>query len=96
MPFKQDRGIDIRLQTGINLAGASAVQGKVKKPDATTATWTMTVYDEANGVLRYITATSSDELGIVGKWQLQAKITFATGEIYHGAIGEFSIVDVLF
>ena len=96
MPYNEDRGIDIRLQTKINLAGASAVQGKVKKPDATTATWTMTIYDEANGILRYITSTVTNELGIIGKWQIEPRVVFATGEVYNGAIGEFTVAEVLF
>ncbi|MEO0166602.1 MAG: hypothetical protein ABIL39_10755 [candidate division WOR-3 bacterium] len=96
MPFTEDRGIDIRLHTGLNLAGASIAQAKVKKPDNSTTTWTMTIYDEENGVLQYITSTTDNELSLAGTWQIQAKVTFVTGEVYHGSIGSFDVYNVLF
>ena len=96
MPFTEDRGIDFRINTGINLAGASATVAQIKKPDVTTTTWTCTIYDETNGTIRYITPTGTADLdGQTGIWQVQAKITFASGEIYHGLITSFTVTEVL-
>ena len=69
---------------------------KIVKPNATTTSWTCTVLDEANGIIRYITTTGSAILdGQVGTWQVQARIGFATGEVYHGAVGSFPVSEVL-
>jgi len=95
MPYTEDRGIDFRINTTINLAGASAVIAKIKLPSAESTTWTCEVYDETNGILRYITSTSVDELDQAGTWQVQAKVTFASGEVYHGAVASFTVTEVL-
>jgi hypothetical protein len=48
-----------------------------------------------NGVLRYVTPTTSDLLNDPGEWQAQAKIIFSSGEIFHGAIVKFTVAPVL-
>jgi len=96
MPYTEDRGIDFRINTAINLAGASAAVAKIKKPDLSTTSWTCSIYDEANGIIRYITSTVANELdNQIGIWTVQAKITFASGEIYHGIETTFSVAEVL-
>jgi CO dehydrogenase/acetyl-CoA synthase delta subunit len=96
MPFTKDRGIDMRIPTGVNLTGLSTGYVEVKKPSGGAAVeYTCTIFDMENGVLRYVTPTTSDLLNDPGEWQAQAKIIFSSGEIFHGAIVKFTVAPVL-
>jgi len=95
MPYTEDRGITFRINTGFNLTGASATKVEIK-PTGAALEWDCTVYDEGNGILEYITALDANELhDLLGTVQGQAKITYTTGEIYHGTFFSFTVTEVL-
>lgn len=98
MAFTKDRGIDFRIPTGINLTGISAAHLRLRAPTLVDLIeWDCSVFDSENGVLRYITSveTEHDELDSAGEWQAQAKVNFASGEVFYGAIVKFTVGAVL-
>lgn len=94
MPYNEDRGLTIIVNTGINLSGYSALKIKYKTPSATPGEWAATIYDEAAGKIYYKSSLAANEL-TTGNWTIQPKITFGTGEVYHGAQGSFAITAVM-
>lgn len=102
MPYTEARGIVYQFDTGYNLANLSSCTLKIVKADGsvdttlTTGSGELTVYDEANGILQWITSTSTDELeDYAGANRCQAELVFSSGEIYFSTVGTFTISDVL-
>ena len=69
-----DTGTVIELDTGVSLAGASALSIEAAKPDGTTVSWTATATGTS---VRY--TTQAGDLDVAGKWTLQAKATIGSG-----------------
>jgi hypothetical protein len=69
--YQNATGVQITLETGYNIAAASALTMAVKKPDATTVEWTATL--SGTTALRYVTA--ANDLDQAGEYFLQAKVT---------------------
>lgn len=70
-----DEGTILSFDVGANISGALTLEVEVKKPDATTHTWTATL--ESTSVLRYVIQTG--DLDQAGTWKFQAKVTRADG-----------------
>ena len=69
-----DVGTVIELDTGVSLAGASALSIEAAKPDGTTVSWTATATGTS---VRY--TTQAGDLDVSGAWVLQAKATIGSG-----------------
>ncbi len=70
-----DVNTEIRLDTEVSLASATALKISARKPDGTEVLWT----GSADGtVVRYYTL--ADDLDVAGQWLLQAVVTTAAGE----------------
>lgn len=92
----EDRGIVFRVRTYYNLALLSSAVIKIKKANNKTTSWAPTTYDSTNGILQYVSSIVADELNTYkGANTGQVKLTFSTGEVYHGAEFPFTIDDVL-
>lgn len=92
----EDRGIIIRIRTYYNLALLSSAVVKIVKGNGKTTSWSPTVYDTTNGILQYISSILTDELDTYkGTNTGQVKLTFSTGEVYHGDEFTFTISEVL-
>ena len=69
-----DTGTVVELDTGVSLAGATALTIEAAKPDGTTASWT----GSASGTS--IAFTSLDgTFDVAGRWLLQAKAVLPSG-----------------
>jgi len=64
-------GLEIILNTGIDLTGASPTSIKVRKPDGTETEWAAGIKD--NTKLSYV--TQSGDLNVPGMYHLQANAT---------------------
>lgn len=84
--YKGDIGTEIVLDCGTNIAGATSVSIKVKKPDASTVTWVSSVHN-LNSV-KYTTVAG--DLNLPGKYLLQAHVTLPTWE----GLGETVVLQV--
>ncbi len=94
--YEKDRGIVFYINMGMNLAGYTLVEAKIKKQSGATTSWTCTVYDEANGILLYTSSLGANDFdNESGTWQLQSKVTFASGEVKHGDFGSFTVADIM-
>lgn len=69
-----DTGTVIELDTGVSLAGASALSIEAAKPGGTTVSWTAT----ATGTSVSYT-TQAGDLDTAGWWVLQARATIGSG-----------------
>lgn len=69
-----DVGTVIELDTGVSLAGASALSIEAARPDGTTVSWTATATGTS---VRY--TTQAGDLDVSGAWVLQAKATIGSG-----------------
>lgn len=97
-PYTEDRGLIFRFNLGIDISGYSAVEILIKKPNLATDTWVCTVYDQTNGIISYTTPTGSEIFngaGLTGTWTGQARLSFASGEIYHGDPFTFTVAEVM-
>ena len=74
-----DIGTDIILDTGMDLAGATTLKMKYKKPNAVIGEWTGTV--TATTKIKH--TSLAGELDVAGKWVLQAYVVIA-GWTGHG------------
>ena len=68
---------ELRLDTEIDISGASALKIKYKKPSGTIASFTATAYDGTT--VRYAFKADSDELDESGNWTFWAWVTMADG-----------------
>jgi hypothetical protein len=78
--------IDIIVQTGITLTGATDLLIKYRKPDGTTGAWVSTIVGGAVTYMHY--ETIKGDLDQNGVWQLQAYAEFGA------TVGNGKIVNV--
>lgn len=89
--YKNQSFLSIKLNTAVNIAGASSLKIKYKKPSGISGEWIATMVS-ANGMIKYDVASSSilDESGV---WTVWAYITFANGKSAPGDIATFQVYD---
>ncbi len=73
-------GVEIRLDTGQNLAGATSMKIKVQKPDGTDAEWIATQYDP----MKICYVTRDGDLGDSGEYVLQSYVEWGESSKYLG------------
>ena len=79
--------------TIVDLTNLSSAEFELKPPVGNNKVVTASVKAPAtDGVLYYVTVT--DDLDVVGSWQLQAKCTFPTG-VWRSSIIKFKVKDNL-
>jgi hypothetical protein len=78
--YEGDEGLEIRLDTGQSLAGATAMKIKVKKPDQSTVEWTATQHDSTT--IKY--TTGSGDLATSGDYVLQAYVEWGADSKHTG------------
>lgn len=69
-----DVGTALELETGVSLAGATALAVSARKPDGTEVTWTASA---SGTIVRYV--TQAGDLDVAGQWLLQAVVTNPSG-----------------
>jgi len=72
-------GLDILVDTGLDLADASSVRFDVKKPNGTLATWTATLYTAGGSVSEARYTTVAGDFDQPGTYSLHALVTRADG-----------------
>lgn len=85
-------GLEILIDTGLDLSTAASVAILVRKSNGTTDTWTAEPY--ADGTAEQTCAryqTRADDLNVAGTYQAHARITLADGSILTGALTEFLV-----
>ena len=74
--------LTIRLITGVDVTGATALIKGKKPSGGTTLSWTATIVDATLGVIQYVLPSALiDESGT---WTFWADITFASGKWAQG------------
>jgi hypothetical protein len=77
--FVGDYGIVVRVSTGIDLTGATALKIKVLKPNGNESTWTATaILPITTGDITYTTTLS--DFSVAGTYKIQAEITFSSSK----------------
>ena len=79
MIFVNDSGLELVLETDISLAVAILTQVAWKSPSGLSGTWNGS---PINGT-QILYTTQPGNLNEVGRWELQAKVTFLT-KVVHG------------
>ena len=82
--FKEQDYLELIVYTGIDLSDADVALIKYTDPNGTSGSWTATVEDEDNGVIKK-TFTAGSPLDVSGDWTFWAHITFDDGRV---GIGE--------
>lgn len=82
--FSTQTDLTIKLNTGKNLADASSVYIKYKKPDRTTGQFAAVIVDEQQGIIQYA-VTGSGQIDSIGRWTFWAKVVSESGLV---SIGE--------
>ena len=78
--YKGDVGVEIRLDTGQNLTGATAMKIKVQKPDGTETEWAAQQYNSTT--IYYVTA--SGDLAANGDYVLQSYVEWGEDSKHTG------------
>lgn len=72
-----------------DISGATVKKILLKKPDGTVLTKdAVFVTDGKDGKIQYVTITG--DLNAIGKWKVQAHLTFASGD-WHSSIDDFQV-----
>lgn len=79
MIYKGQTELSIRVNTGVDITGATAVLLKYKDPNGLEGSFTATIYDSYEGIINYDIVSSLD-LNVVGKWTFWSHITFANAK----------------
>lgn len=88
--FKGSVGLEIPLDVGTTITGATTLQIKYRKPDGTSGAWTAT--EKTSTSISYTTV--SGDLDFTGDIKLQAYVVTATWTLY-GDIVRLTVYDVL-
>jgi hypothetical protein len=75
--FNGTKGLQITVQTGLDLTGNTNAAIKYVAPDGTTGSWTPTISTPTGGNMVY--TTDYDDLTLAGDYYIQAYSEFATG-----------------
>lgn len=73
--YMGDTGTELKLDTEVSLATATAQSIEARRPDGTTVSWPATVVEGTK--VRFFTL--ADTLNAAGDWKLQARVTLPTG-----------------
>lgn len=68
--YKNDSDVQIILETGQTITGASVMRIKYRRPDGVASYWTAT----ESGTTAITYTTDEDDLCVAGDWQLQAYV----------------------
>ena len=88
--FKGDVGIDLRVDTKIDLTGATKTVLRVQKPNKQEVEWTATVSETE---LRY--TTTSPDFNIVGVYLISAYVEFGATSKHAGETAELTVYEPL-
>lgn len=92
-------GVEIFLETGLNLATASGISINYRKPDGATGSFTGTAAtkpaprDNTRYGAKYVTA-SADDLDQVGEWEFQVSVVM-TGFTGAGEVATLMVNEAL-
>ena len=86
-----DIGTRIRITLNTSIAGLSTQQFFIKKPSGAIVTKTAVVEDASDGILYY--DTISGDFNEIGKYMVQAKLTFASGNIFKTKTNDFIVYE---
>jgi hypothetical protein len=93
--YVDDIGVEIRLDVGQSLTGATEIKIKVEKPDGTTASWTATAYSDQ--VITYTTTSAGTpavtDLNVAGKYKLQAYVKWGDTSVHRGETYTMRVYD---
>jgi hypothetical protein len=90
--YKDDVGVQIRVNTGIDLTSATTVSLFISKPNGQNTTWTPTKEQPyTSGILVY--TTMQGDLNAAGTYKLQAYVKFSESQILYGETGSFQVYD---
>ncbi len=78
--YKGDVGVEIRLDTGQNLTGATAMKINVQKPDGTKTEWAALQYNSTT--LYYVTIPG--DLAASGDYVFQSYVEWGEGSKHTG------------
>jgi hypothetical protein len=82
-------GVAIEADLGVDVSDATAIRFYFSKPDGTVIDRAGTFSDDGvDGLVRYVTV--SGDLSVTGNWQVQVKITTATG-LYPSHVLDFEV-----
>ena len=92
----QEGGTVFDLSASGPLGVPNAVTFYFRQPDGVIITRTPSplVYDGANGILRWTTTTAAD-FAQLGRWEVQARLGWATGENFGTSIASFLVEETL-
>ena len=87
--FINQSQLKIRVNTGINLSGATCTI-RFKKPNQTKGEWPATIVDVIAGIIEY-QVDNPKTLDVSGVWKARAACTFPGGGIALGQIASFTV-----
>lgn len=87
--YRGDVGVEIRLDTGQSLAGATATKIRVQKPDGTEAEWAAQQYNSTT--IYYVTA--SGDLAASGDYLLQSYVEWGEDSKHTGESVRLRVYD---
>lgn len=79
MIYKGQTELSIRVNTGVDITGATSTLIKYKDPNGLEGSFTASIYDSYEGILNYDIVSSTD-LNVVGKWTFWSYVTFANAK----------------
>jgi Zn-dependent M28 family amino/carboxypeptidase len=82
--YKNQSGLRLTLETGINITTASSLKIKYIKPDKTTGNWTATISGTTALYKDFINTGGNSELDQSGLWIFYSFITFSDGRLAPG------------
>ena len=84
--YKNDMGVEIVLDVGTDISGATIRKIKFKRPNGTIGVWNATAKSSTS--IAYV--TKEGDLNNAGIWKLQAYVEKATWKL-HGKRQEFKV-----
>ena len=87
--YKNDSNVQIILSVGVDIAAATVMRIKYRRPDGYSSYWTAT----ASGTTAITYTTDADDLAQAGEWQLQAYVENTWKR--HGLVCRLRVEDTL-
>lgn len=80
--YKDDIGVLVRADTGVDVSGAASMEFRVLKPGDTTETTWIAEEDSTEGYIKYVTVEG--DLDEIGLYKIQAWVYFTAASIHRG------------
>lgn len=87
--YQGQTDLTIALTTEKDITGATETKIKFSKPNGVTGEWTATITNPTEGIIEY--DVDADDIDVVGKYTIWAKITDSQGLVSYGEPSIFNV-----